>query len=210
MRTYITTSLDGGERMEKTDFKNPIDWIIYKVNGKKPKKSLKFYNDTNERCSAWYNKNYICMCNKVDRNTVEAEFNKTYTGNNLEETQKHMKKCFNKSTRNRRRTDISFIKQKTGRMHVRGKDGNKRRNLCSCEESQKEEILARYNQMKKDGLSFDEIRTIFRNEYNLKRIRRKDEHVFKISNNGTVYKDGSFVKIDKKIYELIEKEIMKC
>ncbi len=204
--------------MRKEDFKNPINWIIYKVNGEvkndKPQQQrydLRFYHDTDDRCSVWYNKKYVCMCDKHDKTKVEKEFNKIYNGRNFTKTQQYMKKSFNKSTRHRKRkSDISFIKQKTGRMHVRARKGRKRMNLCSCEPSQKDEILARYNQMKKDGLTFDEIRTIFQNEYNLKRVRRKDEHTFKVSNNGTVYKDGSFIKVDKKVYDLIEKEIMKC
>ena len=197
--------------MRKEDFSNPIDWVIYKVTGDKPQgreSHLRFYQDTEDRCSVWHNKDYLCMCDKHDKNLVEKEFKKLYNGRNFAETQEAMKKAFNKSTRNRkRRSDISFIMQKTGRMHVRAKDGNTRRNLCSCEPSQKDEILARYNQMKKDGLSFNEIRTVFQNDYNLKRVRRKDEHEFKISNNGTIYKDGSFIKVNKDIYKMIEEKL---
>lgn len=200
--------------MRKEDFSNPIDWVIYKVNGKmkgdKPqqrKYHLRFYPDTENRCSVWYNKKYLCMCDKKDKHLVENAFNKAYNGRNFFKTQQELKKTFNKATRSRRkRSGISFIMQKNGRMHVRAKKGNTRKNLCSCEPSQKDEILERYNQMK-DELSFDEIRTIFQNDYNLKRVRRKDEHTFKISNNGTIYKDGSFVKVDKEIYELIERRL---
>ena len=208
-------SMGGMSRMRREDFSNPIDWIIYKVNGEvrgdKPQgreSHLRFYHDTEDRCSVWHNKDYLCMCDKHDKSLVEKEFNRLYNGRNFAETQKIMKKAFNKSTRNRRRkSDISFIMQKSGRMHVRAKKGRKRKNLCSCEPSQKEEILARYNQMKKNGLSFDEIRVIFQNDYNLKRVRNKDEHIFKISNNGTIYKDGSFIKVNKDIYKMIEEEL---
>ena len=197
--------------MRKEDFSSPIDWVIYKVTGDKPKQKeshLRFYHDTEDRCSVWHNKDYLCMCDRHDKALVEKEFNKLYNGRNFSETQQEMKKAFNKSTRNRRRkrSNISFIMQRNGRMHVKAKDKGKRRNLCSCEPSQKDEILARYNQLA-DELSFDEIRTIFQNDYNLKRVRRKDEHTFKISNTGAIYKDGSFIKVNKDIYKMIEDEL---
>lgn len=199
--------------MKKEDFPNPIDWVIYKVTGDKPKQErhLRFYHDTEDRCSAWHNENYLCMCDKTEKDLVEKEFNKVYTGRNIEETSKHLKNIFNKHTKKSKKpAKISFIKQNgTGRIHVRTRHNKKTINLCSCEASQTKEILERYEKMRSKGLPITEIRSIFQEDYNLKRVKHKDQHTYTINNNGAVYKDGSFIKVDKKIYGLLEKEVMK-
>ena len=201
--------------MKKEDFSNPIDWIIYKVNGNKPQKQeydLRFYPDTEDRCSVWHNKEYVCMCDKTEKDKVIREFNKTYNGRNIEEASKHLKSIFNKNTKKSRKpAKISFIKQNgTGRIHVRTRHNKKTINLCSCEASQTKEIRERYEKMRSKGLPIPEIRRIFQEDYNLKRVKHKDQHTYTINNTGAVYKDGSFIKIDKQMYDLIEKEMKKC
>ena len=172
--------------MKKEDFSNPIDWIIYKVNGNKPQPTeydLRFYHDTDNRCSVWHNKEYVCMCDKTEKDKVVREFNKAYNGRNIEEASKHLKSIFNKNTKKSRKpAKISFIS------------------------NEGVSLLENAGHL---GLPIPEIRRIFQEDYNLKRVKHKDQHTYTINNTGAVYKDGSFIKIDKQMYDLIEKEVMK-
>lgn len=103
-----------------------------------------------------------------------------------------------------RKTALTFIKKTDGRMQVQTKKGKKWVNLCSCDISQQEEINRRYNELKKDKTALDEIQKIFKQDYNLKRVRGKDQHQFLICNTGAIYKDGAFQKVDKDLYNMIE------
>ena len=104
----------------------------------------------------------------------------------------------------RGKTDLTFIKKTDGRMQVQTKKGKKWINLCSCDISQQEEINRRYKELKKDKTSLDEIQKIFKQDYNLKRVRGKDQHQFLICNTGAIYKDGAFQKVDKGLYKMVE------
>lgn len=110
-------------------------------------------------------------------------------------------------TRKRGKTALTFIKKTDGRMQVQTKKGKKWVNLCSCDISQQEEINRRYNELKKDKTSLDEIQKIFKQDYNLKRVRGKDQHQFLICNTGAIYKDGAFLKVDKGLYKMVEERL---
>lgn len=103
-----------------------------------------------------------------------------------------------------RKTDLTFIKKTDGRMQVKTKKGKKWICLCSCDISQQEEINRRYKELKKDKTPLDEIQKIFKQDYNLKKIRGTHQHQFLICNTGAIYKDGAFQKVDKGLYKMIE------
>lgn len=107
-------------------------------------------------------------------------------------------------TRKRGKTDLTFIKKTDGRMQVKTKKGKKWINLCSCDISQQEEINRRYKELKKDKTPITEIQKIFKQDYNLKKIRGNHQHQFIICNTGATYKDGAFQKVDKDLYNMIE------
>lgn len=112
-----------------------------------------------------------------------------------------------KNQKRTRKTDLTFIKKTDGRMQVQTKKGKKWVSLCSCDNSQREEITRRYKELKKDKNSLDEIQKIFKQDYNLKRVRGKDQHQFLICNTGAIYKDGAFLKVDKGLYKMIEERL---
>lgn len=106
-----------------------------------------------------------------------------------------------------RKTDLTFIKKTGGRMQVKTKKGKKWICLCSCDISQQEEINRRYKELKKDKTPLDEIQKIFKQDYNLKKIRGTHQHQFLICNTGAIYKDGAFQKVDKGLYKMIEERL---
>lgn len=106
-----------------------------------------------------------------------------------------------------RKTDLTFIKKTDGRMQVKTKKGKKWISLCSCDNSQQEEITRRYKELKKDKTPIDEIQKIFKQDYNLKKIKVKHQHQFLICNTGAIYKDGAFQKVDKELYKMIKERL---
>lgn len=103
-----------------------------------------------------------------------------------------------------RKTDLTFIKKTGGRMQVKTKKGKKWISLCSCDISQQEEITRRYKELKKDKTPLDEIQKMFKQDYNLKKIKVNHQHQFLICNTGAIYKDGAFQKVDRGLYKMIE------
>lgn len=89
-------------------------------------------------------------------------------------------------------------------MQVKTKKGKKWVSLCSCDSSQQEEINRRYKKLKKDKTPLDEIQKMFKQDYNLKKIRGTHQHQFIICNTGAIYKDGAFQKVDKGLYKMVE------
>lgn len=124
--------------------------------------------------------------------------------NRLNKQNKQEKEQEKTQPRKRGKTDLTFIKKTDGRMQVQTKKGKKWVNLCSCDNSQQEEISQRYRELKKDKTPLDEIQKIFKQDYNLKRVRGKDQHQFLICNTGAIYKDGAFQKVDKRLYNMVE------
>lgn len=124
--------------------------------------------------------------------------------NRLNKQNKQEKEQEKTQPRKRGKTDLTFIKKTDGRMQVQTKKGKKWINLCSCDNSQQEEISRRYRELKKDKTPLDEIQKIFKQDYNLKRVRGKDQHQFLICNTGAIYKDGAFQKVDKRLYNMVE------
>lgn len=106
-----------------------------------------------------------------------------------------------------RKTDLTFIKKTDSRMQVKTKKGKKWICLCSCDSSQQEEINRRYKELKKDKTPIDEIQKIFKQDYNLKKIRGTHQHQFIICNTGAIYKDGAFQKVDKGLYKMVEERL---
>ena len=109
-----------------------------------------------------------------------------------------------KTQKRTRKTDLTFIKKTDGRMQVKTKKGKKWISLCSCDSSQQEEINRRYKELKKDKTPIDEIQKMFKQDYNLKKIKVNHQHQFLICNTGAIYKDGAFQKVDRGLYKMIE------
>ena len=118
--------------MNKEDFKNPYEWIIYKVKKEVPHKTgrkitptiptnqnnvlinnmlpqdkrvwgVKFYKNNNGRYTAMYNKKYLCMCSYEDIPKIQQYFDKRYKGDNLDNISKNLKKKYNCSIQKKKR-----------------------------------------------------------------------------------------------------------
>ena len=220
--------------MEKEEFKNPIDWVIYKVNGKlpsKPKESrlklekhslpkderkyaVKYYHNNNGRYSAFYNKKHLCMCDYGDIPKIQQYFDKHYNGKNINYLSKTLKKRYNQKRKKQRgvkgkpysKNRLNFQKKKNGRICARVSDNGKIHTICQCYENQRKEVSHTYDSLKKTH-DIESIKEIMKERYNIIATNIKyphlNKHQINIMEDGAVYKDGKFVKVDSNIYEFI-------
>lgn len=233
--------------LKKEDFKNPIDWVIYKVNGQKPEKRekqtklvnntispakrtypLKFYKThTDERYNVSYDCIHLCTCHESEIMEVQEFFDKNHDSMSMKEMSEKLKTRYNlkikrnvshpvKRSRIPRRLKTykqnvpTFENKKTGRMQVRVMDKGTTHTLCSCYPHQREEVVSKYNSLKRTH-ELDDIKDIMKTKYNLRRLdsNRKNVHEININSNGNFFYDGKFIKSDEKLYKLIDDYINK-
>lgn len=201
--------------LNREDFENPIDWVMYKVTGKQPnvgnpvnveivesdevengnpnlvdyslpngKFELKFYRNHRNRYSVHYNKSYLCMCDGTELENVQGYFDENFNGKNIKELSDHLKMKYNdkikgmhhkngekipkkrgRKGKTYKKNNLTFQKRRNGRYSVRVSHKAKSYTICQCDESQKDEVRARYDSLKKKH-SLGEIQSIMKSEYN--------------------------------------------
>lgn len=230
--------------LRKNDFKNPIDWVIYKVNGKLPeqrtnlinnslppkqrKYPLKFYATKNEdRYNVHYKQKHLCTCHKTNIMDIQNYFDENYDETNIPEIREALKQKYNikikrnvkknirksripKKLRNYKQNRPSFENKKNGRVQVRVNDKDKIHTLCSCYPYQKNDIVSEYDVLKRTH-DLPEIKKILKSKYNLRKVNVKDNfmHDIHITQNGSFFYDGKFIKVDKDLYDVVNKYINK-
>lgn len=243
--------------LSREDFETPIEWVMYKINGRKPtvkenvvevesddvnlrnedvelvkhtlptgRYSLKFYHNRNGRYGVHYGKTQLCLCNKSEIVEIQSYFDENFNGKNIDEISQNLKARYNikvyptrgikqkpvkaKTSRRRKKSykqnKLAFEEKRTGRVQVRVMDKGKITTICQCYPNQKEEVSQRFNSLKKTH-SLDEIKSIMKEEYNIRKVSNNVVHEIIIRNNGTVIKDGKLCTIDSKLYELVDKFI---
>lgn len=184
---------------------------------------LKFYDQGNGRYNVQYRGNYLCFCDKKEIAAVQSDFDKDFNGNNLTEMNEVLRKKYNKVTRTnnvpktqkrtRRKNRVSyktgrltFENRKNGRLQVRVLDKGKTQSICCCYPEERDEVVERYNNLKKDH-TLQDIKKIMKKDYNIRKSRDKNYHNISINSNGVVYLDGKFVKSDANLYDLVNKRL---
>ena len=186
------------------------------------KYELKFYDHGNGRYNVQYRGNYMCFCNKEDIYEVQSYFDNNFDGKNLENisdelrtkynmVKRQRKPMKNSTSRRKRKTyktsNLSFENRKNGRMQVRVMDKGKTHSLCCCYPYQREQVIDKFNYLKKDH-TLDEIKKILKDDYNIRKTKKQtSNHNVSINSNGMVWKDGRFVKVDSKLFDLIDEYI---
>lgn len=186
------------------------------------KYKLKFYDHGNGRYNVQYRGNYMCFCNKDDIGEVQSYFDDNFNGDNVEKISDELRTRYNvvkkqrkpmkKGTSKRRRktyktSNLSFENRKNGRMQVRVMDKGKTHSLCCCYPYQREQVIDKFNYLKKDH-TLDEIKKILKDDYNIRKTNKQtSNHNVSINSNGMVWKDGQFVKVDSKLFDLIDEYI---
>lgn len=179
--------------LKKEDFKNPIDWVIYQVNGKKnnttnirinenytlseAKYPLKFYKTRSEgRYSVIYGKNHLCNCSYEGRRKVQDYFDEHFNGKNLNQVTLELKKEHNQVIKTRKRgrkpksykrNHLRFQPRKNGRLKVAVSDKGKTHTICNCYNYQIEQVKKDFENIKTNH-SLDEIKEMMKNKYNIK------------------------------------------
>ena len=216
--------------MKKEDFKNPFEWVMYKVNGRLPTEKLdgntfpngkygvKYYKNPNGRYTAMYRSHYLCMCSYEDIPKIQEKFDEEFNGKNIVKISNKLKKEYNQQIIKRRgakpkpysKNRLNFQKKENGRMCARVSDKGKTHTICQCYERQRKEVSDKYDVLKKEH-DLDTIKQIMKKEYNLigqgaKKNNSKNNQI-KITQNGKIYKNDVLITIDPKIYDLIENYI---
>lgn len=175
--------------LKKEDFKNPIDWVIYQVNGKRKtenkikedytlqnaKYPLKFYtHNGNGRCNVQYGKIHICTCDENEAEKVQNYFDENFNGKNIKTIANTLKSEHNhrikKGKRGRKsktykENPVRFYERKNGRFQVIVNNKGKTHTICHCNKDQIEPIKKDY-EMIKNKKSLDEIKSIMKEKYN--------------------------------------------
>ena len=231
--------------MKKEDFKNPFEWVMYKVNGKIPvdtaktdktpkteeysfqlvkhmlpknerKYGLKYYHNSNGRYTAMYHQDDLSMCSYEDIPHIQEYFDNHFTGKNIIKISRELKNKYNQNMKKAKRgvkgqpyskNRLNFQQKQGGRLCARVNDKGKVHTICQCYENQKNEVSNKYDVLKKE-YDIDTIKEIMKNEYNI--IGRKgkkarlNKHQINIREDGAVYKDGQFITVDSKVYDIID------
>ena len=219
--------------MKKEDFSNPIDWVIYNVNGELPKQKktsklekhslpkserkylVKYYRNRNNRYGAFYNKKHLCMCNYEDIPHIQNYFDKHYNGNNINSISRNLKRKYNYTKKGIKpktysKNRLNFQEKSNGRFCARVNDRGKTHTICQCYGNERKEVSDTYDSLKKSH-NIEEIKEIMKRQYNI--INRKkrngdlNNHEINITNKGAIYKDGEFIKVDSTLYDFINKYI---
>ena len=217
--------------MDRKDFDNNIDWVVYKVTGKVPVSptptyklenhvlqggvnELKFYtNNQNDRYGCLYDNTFICSCEKDEMHDVQKYFDEHYNGKNLNEIIGSLKSKYNLSIRNQTYKNGTLRFEKRGkRLNAQINHNRKTHSICSCYPNQKDEVIEKFNTLR-ETRNLDEIKRIMKSEYNIQGRKSKtskdDVGVISLDKNGTIYKDGKLCKIDPKVYEFVDSFIQK-
>ena len=218
--------------MKREDFETNIDWVIYKVTGKKPvtkqstkpvlmkhtlpkderKHELKFYhNKVHDRYGVFYKNKHLCACSENEIIEIQDYFDKNYNGRNIEPIKEELKNKYNMVKKNPTHKDanIVFNKRGNGRLtamiHVKGKTHS----ICSCNYEQADEVSDMYNSLKKNH-DLEYIKEKMKAKYNYPQYKSKktqQKHVISIDDNGMCYKDGKMIGVDSKLYKVVENYI---
>lgn len=206
--------------MKREDFKNPMDWVIYKVNGRMPKPQkkrdvgiennmlpkndrkygLKFYRNQNGRYSVMYHKEYLCMCSYEDIQDIQKYFDENFNGKNAKQMSKELKGKYNQKIRSVKRgikgkpysqNRLNFQKKDGGRLCARVNDKGKVHTICQCYENQKKEVSDTYDMLKESN-SIDTIKEIMKDRYNI--IGRNNKKANLNNHQINITKDGAIYK----------------
>lgn len=201
--------------MERKDFNNNIDWVVYKVTGKLPTPTvelkkhtlqstdkvneLKFYsNKQNERFGCLYNNDFICSCEKDEIKDVQTYFDENYDGNNFEEVRDNLKNKYNLSRRNQTyKNGVLRFSKKGSRLTAHINHKTVTHTICSCYPYQKEEVTEKFNTLRKTR-DLESIKKTMKEQYNIqgkKNAKTNTGVVYTIDENGTIYKDGKLYGI---------------
>ena len=203
--------------MEKSDFKNPLDWVIYKVNGKLPNgnvglekhllpkseraNDVKFYfNKHTGRYGALYQNNFLCTCKEEEIKDVQKQFDKEFNGRNLEDVTTALKTRFNVSRRYQTyKTGTLRFTPKNNRLTAHINHECKTHTICSCYPNQKREVTEKFNTLRKTK-DLESIKRIMKEQYNIQRkgnmpVQNDVGVVYTIDENGTIYKNGKLYGI---------------
>lgn len=204
--------------MNKEDFDKPIDYIIYKITGAKPKQKhpinkygLKFRkNGRTNRYSVSHNKTFLCACDENEIDDITNYFNETYNGKNIKKIQKTLKRKYNKKIHHQTYDDanITFLSKKGGRVTARIQHNGKTISICQCNENQKEEVSKTYDTLKRTH-NLKQIQEIMKNKYNIQRKPIKNNHNIKLTQNGICYKNNKAYKVNPKLYEIVDAYLTK-
>lgn len=222
--------------MKREDFDSAIDWVIYKVNGRKPKETIKpqkqrvldkhtlpkterrydlkfYYNAKNNRYAVLYDNIFLCACDENEIKDIQKFFDEKYNGNNIKKIQKTLKKKYNKKIQLQTYKDanMTFQSKKGGRFTARIQHKGKTYSICQCYENQKDDVIKTYDNLKKTH-NLEQIQEIMKNQYNIQRKPNKTKtntHQINLTEDGACYKDGKFCIIDPKIYSIVDAYLMK-
>ena len=208
---------------EKSPFHRLMDRISKKDNtleehmlswGKHP---LKFYVNRSGRYSVNYRNTHICTCKEDEIIEIQKQFDKMYGKMSIEEISDELKVKYNeKIKRNKRKESrhrncktykesrLQFEEKPTGRIQVRVNDNGKIHTICQCYPDQKLDVVKKFNELKKT-YELDSLKTMMKREYNLRGKSRDDgvKHTISISDDGAIYKDGKYMKVNKSIYDFV-------
>lgn len=207
---------------EKTDFKNPLDWVKYQITGKaenllktEQKFELKFYEDPKsktERGTVYYKGKRLCCIYKNQFDEVNKDFNKDFNGENFNSLKKKYGKKYhlvNKTRRGRKKVnrlkDTNLIfSDRNGRVEVRARLKGKTHHICSCNPDEVKTIIKEYNSLKKDkNQNIESIKSKLSSKYSRNYGVKNKVNEITINSNGLIYRDGKFVKTNQNLYNLI-------
>lgn len=198
---------------------NNIKQSIFKhLKTDKPKYPLKFYRNTSGRYGVSYNNTHICTCSEEQMMEVQEHFDNGYDGNNLTIISDELKLKYNEkikknrtSHKRRRRkgrtfrdSKLQFEQKPTGRLQVRVNDNGRVHTICQCYPNQKDSVVSDFNSLKK-FYDLEMVKHKMKMEYNLRGKGKVNDvkHIISVDNDGTIYKDGKYIKVNKRIYELV-------
>ena len=212
--------------MDRKDFDNNVDWVVYKVTGRLPtstntllekhklpeskrKNVLKFYsNKQNNRYGVLYNNTFLCSCEEDEIEEVQKYFDRTYDGSNLEEIISSLKTKYNLSRRNQTYKDgVLRFSKKDKRLVATINHERKTHTICSCYPFQKEEVTEKFNTLRKTR-DLESIKRTMKKQYTIQgkknRNPRNVDGEITLGKNGTIYKNGKLCKVDPKFYEFVD------
>lgn len=209
--------------------KKPLNWIKTRITkGKQDttlnehkltwgKQPLKFYRNKSGRYSVNYKNTHVCTCDESEIVEIQKQFDKQFGRKDIEEISDELKVKYNEKIKRNIKKDkkhrncktykesrLQFEEKPTGRMQVRVNDNGKIHTICQCYPNQKEEIIKRYDLLKKSN-DLDSLKMKMKKDYNLRGKARDSEakHIISINDDGTIYKDGKYIKVSRNIYDLV-------
>lgn len=211
---------------------NPLQWIRTKIANARAnetdntltdhklswgKNPLKFYENRSGRYSVNYKNTHICTCTKEEIPEIQKHFDKQYRKKPVEDISEELKVRYNekikrnkiKEKRHRnsktyKESKLQFEEKPTGRIQVRVNDNGKVHTICQCYPDQKFDVIKKFNELKKTH-ELDSLKSKMKKEYNLRGKSRDDDakHTISISDDGAIYKDGKYMKVNKSIYDFV-------